>query len=210
MQLQGRGYASPPWQWSAKYNYTNQHSADSVSCNSHSGTYMEITHLVSQTAVHTGAISTEESQPEGQTFPGSSREWARSSTTAGGDSKVRAFRKKAQSCCWRLGDRSLHNSMIHSSESGYAGSVSEVVNFLAHLYSKVYQYRSYRSAEHKRINGYKVGQLQWYLEYWKGYLIVDYPSLCAALLGTFLQCWDGLSRGPRTGSSPCRISHSSW
>ena len=72
------------------------------------------------------------------------------------------FLTKARSCCcWHHGEQNPRSHMTHSLGNGYAGvtkgipipfqdlAVSDVVNFLAHLYGEGHQYRSlnvYRSA----------------------------------------------------------------
>lgn len=73
---------------------------------------------------------------------------------------------------WRQKSSKSYDSLFHKwsswcdrrSSDPISGPISEVVNFLAHLFSKGYQYRSlnaYRSAissVHEKVDGYEVGQ----------------------------------------------------
>ena len=84
---------------------------------------------------------------------------------SGDVTRTKKFRRTAQSCSSpQLLFRKWVDWCIGRSSDPASGPISEVVNFLAHLFKEGYQYRSlnaYRSAissVHKRVDGYEVGQ----------------------------------------------------
>ena len=94
---------------------------------------------------------------------------------SGNTTCTREFLAKLQSSSWRHGGGNPPNHTIPSARNGSAGVldgalnpisglIEDVVNFLAHLYAKGYQYRSlgsYRSAiasMHAPVDGISVGQ----------------------------------------------------
>ena len=155
--------------------------ASSESHNNPGGTGVENTSLVPQATGHAGGLSIEDCNPGGGNHSANTREQTSSGATT---SRLEYLRQRFQNqsiskegtelllASWRQKSSQSYDSLFRKwvcwcnqrYSDPVSGPISEVVNFLAHLYKDGYQYRSlnsYRSAissVHDRVDGYEVGQ----------------------------------------------------
>ena len=177
-QHPGEGLCQPPME------SLGQSPEQNTTAESHTGsdsTSLEEPALVPNPARVAGGFSTAPSTEEGSDHPNTCRVHARDGTST---SRLAYLRRRYQDkevseegtelllASWRQKSSRSYDSLFRKwvdwcderNSDPVSGSISHVVNFLAHLFKEGYQYRSlnsYRSAissVHERVDGYEVGQ----------------------------------------------------
>ena len=174
--IQGRGYANPPWNLVGRVlNRTQQLQVTGAGASS-----MEEPTMVSQSSGDVGRLPSPPSSKGRSDHTNTPNECASSIASASRlaylrrceDKKISGEGKDLLFASWRQKSSKSYDSLFakwvgwcsqrHSDP--VSGPISEVVNFLAHLFKEGYQYHSLNaycstiSSVHEKVDGYEVGQ----------------------------------------------------